>query len=456
MPLKRNLKVIDEHFESESVDVSTVSSSVDKTVKTIDITHKDDDSEDELSPTVEVITVKPSVEKIESVKTPRETVKIAESQKPHTHYPRGNKRNWNNLMSHRLGILTQSAKINTIAASVNTNVRPVNAADSQSIVNHFRPISKVIPRRHSQQIRPFNKLSSNKRSVFNKKVNTVRVNDSTAREGAVVSGNIGREQKEHKEKGGINSGCSRHMTGNKCYLTDFEAFDCGFVSFGDGKGRISGKGKIKIGKLDFNDVYFCKELVTDIHKKIKTKPKTDKTEHKIKKSVEKQSEDVCILVDRPIFIKTQKTVLLLAWDRVFKIKDARGNKQYKPDDTQELFRELFNDVQNIHEELAEYINTPGWNRPAFYDDDDDDDVDYTITITPVLSTEEPNNSLSMGDEHLDTIPAMESDEVLKSSVENLIPIPSESEGIPEHMCDVPFHDNSPPLDVSKDQFEDFS
>nr|GEY42387.1 hypothetical protein [Tanacetum cinerariifolium] len=62
----------------------------------------------------------------------------------------------------------------------------------------------------------------------------------------------------------------------------------------------------------------------------------------------------------------------------------------------------------------------------------------------------------MGDEHLDTIPATKSDEVIKSSVENLIPIPSESEGIPEHICDVPFHDNSPPLDVSKDQTEDFS
>nr|GEV20142.1 uncharacterized mitochondrial protein AtMg00810-like [Tanacetum cinerariifolium] len=41
-------------------------------------------------------------------------------------------------------------------------------------------------------------------------------------------------------------------------------------------------------------------------------------------------------------------------------------------------------------------------------------------------------------------------------VENLIPIPSESEGIPDNMCDVPFHDNSPPLDISKDQFEDLS
>nr|GEZ99095.1 hypothetical protein [Tanacetum cinerariifolium] len=62
----------------------------------------------------------------------------------------------------------------------------------------------------------------------------------------------------------------------------------------------------------------------------------------------------------------------------------------------------------------------------------------------------------MGDEHLDTIPATGSDEVIKSSVENLVPIPSESKDIPKHMCDVPFHDNSPPLDVSKDQFEDFS
>nr|GFC90829.1 hypothetical protein [Tanacetum cinerariifolium] len=65
-----------------------------------------------------------------------------------------------------------------------------------------------------------------------------------------------------------------------------------------------------------------------------------------------------------------------------------------------------------------------WNRPAFYDDDDDDDVDYTIAITPVLSTEEPDNSLSIGDEHLDTILETESNEVIKSSVEDLVPIPT--------------------------------
>nr|GEY46334.1 hypothetical protein [Tanacetum cinerariifolium] len=155
--------------------------------------------------------------------------------------------------------------------------------------------------------------------------------------------------------------------------------------------------------------------------------------------------------NRYFFFETPK-VLLLAWDRVFKIKDAFGNKQYKPEDIQELFRGLFNDVQNIHEELAEYIYTPGWNRPAFYNNGDDDDVDYTIAITPVLSTEEPDNSLSMGDEHLDTILATESDEVIKSGVEVLVSIPSKSEGIPDTMCDVHLVNNPTPLEA-KDHFE---
>nr|GFA25499.1 hypothetical protein [Tanacetum cinerariifolium] len=96
-----------------------------------------------------------------------------------------------------------------------------------------------------------------------------------------------------------------------------------------------------------------------------------------------------------------------------------------------------NDVQNIHEELAEYINTPGWNRPAFYNNSDDDDVDYTIAITPVFSTEEPDNSLN---------------EVIKSSVEDLVPIPSESEDISDTMCDVHLVNNPTPLEA-KDHFE---
>ncbi|GKG37376.1 hypothetical protein Tco_0447549, partial [Tanacetum coccineum] len=79
-----------------------------------------------------------------------------------------------------------------------------------------------------------------------------------------------------------------------------------------------------------------------------------------------------------------------------------------------------------------------WKIPIYYDDDED----YTIAITPVLSTEEPIDSLIMEDEHLDTIPATESDEVIKSSIEELIPIPSEFKGIPDTECDVPVDDES--------------
>ncbi|GJZ87597.1 putative ribonuclease H-like domain-containing protein [Tanacetum coccineum] len=50
------------------------------------------------------------------------------------------------------------------------------------------------------------------------------------------------------------------MTRNKCYLTVYEDYYGGFVSFRDGKGRISKKGKIKTGTLDFDSVFFCKEL----------------------------------------------------------------------------------------------------------------------------------------------------------------------------------------------------
>nr|GEW62546.1 hypothetical protein [Tanacetum cinerariifolium] len=142
------------------------------------------------------------------------------------------------------------------------------------------------------------------------------------------------------------------------------------------------------------------------------------------------------MFNRIFFFETPK-VLLLAWDKIFKIKDAFGNKQYKPEDTQELFHELFNDVQNIHEELAEYINTPGWNRPALYNNGDDDDEDCTIAITSDFLI---TDSLSMGDEHLDTIPEKELGEFIKSSVEDLVPNLSEFED--ECECDVPDCDDS--------------
>ncbi|GJX80622.1 hypothetical protein Tco_0328771 [Tanacetum coccineum] len=126
-------------------------------------------------------------------------------------------------------------------------------------------------------------------------------------------------------------------------------------------------------------------------------------------------------------------VLLIAWERFGEIKHAFTDKHYQQEDIQELMSKLLEDVRNINEELSEYINCLSWNRPTFYDDDDEYTVIYRKPkeITPDLPIEEPDNSLSMGDEHLNTIPETE-----KTSVENLVPIPSEFKGISEDICDV--------------------
>nr|GEX59842.1 hypothetical protein [Tanacetum cinerariifolium] len=127
-------------------------------------------------------------------------------------------------------------------------------------------------------------------------------------------------------------------------------------------------------------------------------------------------------------------VLSLAWETILEIELAFEDKHCQSKDILELFQRLNNDVKNIHEELAVYINTSSWDHPTIcYNDDDDEDC--TIAITSILSTNEPDNSLSMRDEHIDIVSATESDEFTKSSVENLVPNPSESEG--EHECDVP-------------------
>nr|GEY23262.1 hypothetical protein [Tanacetum cinerariifolium] len=62
------------------------------------------------------------------------------------------------------------------------------------------------------------------------------------------------------DKGYWDSGCSRHMTGNISYLSDYEPFDGGYVSFGQGGCKITGKGTIKTDKLEFENVYFVKDL----------------------------------------------------------------------------------------------------------------------------------------------------------------------------------------------------
>ncbi|GJV55572.1 ribonuclease H-like domain-containing protein [Tanacetum coccineum] len=62
------------------------------------------------------------------------------------------------------------------------------------------------------------------------------------------------------DRGIFDSGCSGHMTGNKDQLEDFEEFNGGSVTFGGSKGYIYGKGKIRVGNLDFESVSFVKEL----------------------------------------------------------------------------------------------------------------------------------------------------------------------------------------------------
>ncbi|GJR39187.1 putative ribonuclease H-like domain-containing protein [Tanacetum coccineum] len=63
-------------------------------------------------------------------------------------------------------------------------------------------------------------------------------------------------------KGFVESGFSRHMTGNIAYLTDFKEFNGGYVTFGGGAygGRITGKGTLKTNCLDFEDVHYVDEL----------------------------------------------------------------------------------------------------------------------------------------------------------------------------------------------------
>ncbi|GKF16796.1 hypothetical protein Tco_0061714 [Tanacetum coccineum] len=173
------------------------------------------------------------------------------------------------------------------AVSVNT-VRPINTAYPRPTVNSARTASNVLNRAHSYVRRPFNNSTTNKNSNLKEKVNTVKGNVTTAGPKAVVSDNKGNEanavkastcwvwrpkqkiqfcnglgpqeslilflfvhgnpQLELQEKGVIDSGCSRHMTGNKSYLLDYEEINGGFVAFGgDPKGgRITGKGKISI------------------------------------------------------------------------------------------------------------------------------------------------------------------------------------------------------------------
>ncbi|GKE54179.1 ribonuclease H-like domain-containing protein [Tanacetum coccineum] len=137
--------------------------------------------------------------------------------------------------------------------SFNT-ARTVNTAHPKSIVFSAKPMSC------------FSKIAQSTAQVVNtaipKAVNTARPKAvKTARPNcAVVNAVRGKPLMADNEF--VDSGCSRHMTENITYLSDFKEFDRGYVTFGGGAhgGRIFGKGTLKTDSLDFEDVYFVNEL----------------------------------------------------------------------------------------------------------------------------------------------------------------------------------------------------
>ncbi|GJW21250.1 putative ribonuclease H-like domain-containing protein [Tanacetum coccineum] len=157
------------------------------------------------------------------------------------------------------------------ASSISTG-RPVNTAAPKSKVNDALPITYSYFKAHSPVRRTFSQKSATKTNNFNEKVNVVRVNNvTTVGPKAVVSaamgngenvvkslacwiwrptGNVidhnskdsgsymlkrfdyGNPQYTLQDQGIFDSGCSRHMTGNKSFLIDYQEIDGGFVAFG--------------------------------------------------------------------------------------------------------------------------------------------------------------------------------------------------------------------------------
>ncbi|GJR80145.1 putative ribonuclease H-like domain-containing protein [Tanacetum coccineum] len=193
-----------------------------------------------------------------------------------------------------------AAKQSSLRATTSTSTfRPVNTATHTNRVNVSKLRTNAFHKSHSPIRRSFYKSTAPNTRISNEKVNTVRVNGvNTAGQTAVsaVKGNgvtavkasagcvwrpkmtdlnnvskdnsgswvskRGNPQQALKNKGIFDSGCSRHMTGNKDFLTDYQDIDGGFVAFGGSArgGKITGKGKIRTDKLDFEDVFFVKEL----------------------------------------------------------------------------------------------------------------------------------------------------------------------------------------------------
>ncbi|GJR95568.1 ribonuclease H-like domain-containing protein [Tanacetum coccineum] len=146
------------------------------------------------------------------------------------------------------------------ATSIST-ARPVNTAAPKPKVNDALPTTYSYFQAHS----PGNGENAVKSSACWIWRPTRNVIDHISKDSGsymLKRFDYGNPQYTLQDQGIFDSGCSRHMTGNKSFLTDYQEIDGGFVAFGGSPkgGKITRKGKIRTGKLDFKDVYFVKEL----------------------------------------------------------------------------------------------------------------------------------------------------------------------------------------------------
>ncbi|GJT08163.1 retrovirus-related pol polyprotein from transposon TNT 1-94 [Tanacetum coccineum] len=234
---------------------------------------------------------------IKHVKTPRQTVK---QQNTCSKSPKPDKKDCSGLMSKKLGLgygFTKKACF--VCGSFSHLIRDCDFHEKrmakQAEVNkrkckgtgqrENRPVWNNVNRvNHQNQFVPTVVLTRTSKIQVNtaranstNNVNTVRASStkdvSTARHNfnsQAVATNAARKvntvkpiyylQRALKNKGIVDSGCSRHMTGNKAHLAECQDYNGGPVAFGGSKCYIIGKGKIKTGKLDFEDVCFVKEL----------------------------------------------------------------------------------------------------------------------------------------------------------------------------------------------------
>nr|GEW12665.1 ribonuclease H-like domain-containing protein [Tanacetum cinerariifolium] len=181
------------------------------------------------------------------------------------------------------------------AATRVSAVRPINTVAPKSLVNVAKPRQSDLQKSHSLSRRPFYQQTSLKNINLNNKVNTAKVTSVNTGKRNRVPSAVGKQGinvvkssacwvwrpkikvQDHvsKNSGSYISkrfdyvdpeGILKHMTENISYLTDFKEHDGRYVAFGgEAKGgKITGKCTIRTCKLDFEDVYFVKELQFNI------------------------------------------------------------------------------------------------------------------------------------------------------------------------------------------------